>query len=222
MEKLSLKDYFKHIKDIIYTSAFPSPTGKHLREERGPRVSNLPQKRAFWASRGTQGQKPWRREFGSLRGAQSWTGRHSERADTLKLLKYTHTNSDIFTDTNYQKSIKHTTPHTSARRCRHFILGAKTPLPDLTPGTRHSAPARLIDILPPEENTPVPGLSRRPQGGENGGEKKEKFPHSSQFLLRQSEWGCSPIFLRRLQGLFCCRSCILPPPQGLAAGAAIL
>lgn len=110
MEKLSLKDYFKHIKDIIYTSAFPSPTGKHLREERGPRVSNLPQKRAFWASRGTQGQKPWRREFGSLRGAQSWTGRHSERADTLKLLKYTHTNSDIFTDTNYQNSIKHTNP----------------------------------------------------------------------------------------------------------------
>lgn len=32
MEKISLKDYYKHIKDIIYTSAFPSSTGRHRRE----------------------------------------------------------------------------------------------------------------------------------------------------------------------------------------------
>lgn len=84
------------------------------------------------------------------------------------------------------------------RRRRHFILGAKP-----ASAGSNSANMPLYCGYPSarEKRSPAKSLPR-PQGGENGGERKEKFPHSPQFPLRYSECGTGPIFLRLLGGLF--------------------
>lgn len=100
VEKLSPKNYYKHIKDIIYTSAFPSSTGKHSK------APILSQKGILGKSGEPKGVTHLGQGgFSSLKGAKSWAGRRSEGTGTLKIPKHTHINRDIFTNPNY-KSFK--------------------------------------------------------------------------------------------------------------------